>query len=85
MLPPDLRLASPLPAPIAVAVGAIRYERRWSEAGGTLQVRTVIASAVPDRRCAPDQVNALLAAADDLRETIDPLLRFAKVGDPPQR
>ena len=85
VLPPDLRLASPLPAPIAVAVGAIRYERRWTEAGGTLQVRTVIASAVPDRRCAPDQVNALLAAADDLRETIDPLLRFAKVGDPPQR
>jgi transglutaminase-like putative cysteine protease len=67
-----------LPKPVRASAANFEFKREWSRHEQMIVVRSELQSTVGSSVCAPDTITAVAEAMDEIRNNVNPLLRFER-------
>jgi hypothetical protein len=67
-----------LPKPVRASTGHFEFKREWSQHDGIIVERSELQSTVGSGVCTADTITAVANAIDEIRNSIDPILRFER-------
>jgi transglutaminase-like putative cysteine protease len=71
-----------LPKPVRASATSFEFKREWSQHEQMIVVRSELQSTVGSSVCGPDTITAITEAMEEIRNRVNPLLRFERSAAP---